>query len=93
MATESDTAVRAADVETPTHAIDTPEFLVRLAEDMRVKSGSDLPLSCFVEQVKMQLAGRSPVELPRTAPDRVAKLSQGGNYQSSECYLSWAMPE
>ena len=27
-------------------AVDSPEFIIRLAEDMRIRSGSDLPLSC-----------------------------------------------
>ncbi|KQV64525.1 hypothetical protein [Rhizobium sp. Root1220] len=67
--------------------LDTPEFLNRLAEEFRAKSGSDLPLSCFVEQVKLQLAGgRTPEEL-----DRLAKGQD--NKAEVDCYRAWAMPE
>ena len=67
--------------------IDAPEFLQRLAEDLRAKSGSDLPLSCYVEQVRLQLAGgRSPEEL-----ERLAKVQ--GNRANTDCYRAWAMPD
>lgn len=39
--------------------LDTPEMIDRLAVEMRVKSGSELPLSYCVEQVKRQLSGKS----------------------------------
>ncbi|NLR96746.1 hypothetical protein HGP17_07850 [Rhizobium sp. P38BS-XIX] len=73
--------------------IDSPEFIVRLAEDMRVRSGSDLPLSCFIEQVKMQLAGKSPTDLARMTADRAVKQTPLTRYQSSDCFKAWAMPE
>jgi hypothetical protein len=76
-----------AGVQESSHPIDTPEFLNRLAEELRAKSGSDLPLSCFVEQVKLQLArGRTPEELARQA------TCQGANL-STDCFRAWAMPE
>ncbi|KAA1182701.1 hypothetical protein FP026_11575 [Rhizobium tropici] len=73
--------------------VDSPEFVVRLAEDMRIRSGSDLPLSCFVEQVRMQLAGKSPNDIARFAADRSARQPPVTKYQSSDCFKSWAMPD
>ncbi|MGG6898212.1 hypothetical protein [Rhizobium sp. BR 315] len=74
--------------------VDSPEFIVRLAEDMRVRSGSDLPLSCFIEQVRMQLAGnRSPSDFARMEADRSARQAPVTRYQSSDCFKSWAMPD
>ncbi|WP_037151245.1 hypothetical protein [Rhizobium freirei] len=75
--------------------VDSPEFIVRLAEDMRVRSGSDLPLSCFIEQVRMQLAGnKSPSDLARMEADRSARQAASvTRYQSSDCFKSWAMPD
>jgi hypothetical protein len=74
--------------------IDTPEFIRRLAEDQRIKSGSDLPLSCFIEQVKMQLKGRPAAEAARMTPDRLTRRSAARPaYQTSELFQAWAMPE
>ncbi|MBB6484282.1 hypothetical protein [Rhizobium lusitanum] len=73
--------------------VDSPEFVVRLAEDMRVRSGSDLPLSCFIEQVRMQLAGKSPRDIARMEADRSARQVPITGYQSSDCFKSWAMPD
>ncbi|WP_047456353.1 hypothetical protein [Rhizobium rhizogenes] len=75
------------------HGVDTPDFIIRLAEDMRVRSGSDLPLSCFVEQVRMQFAGKSPGEIARMAVDRPARQKLGATYQSADCFKAWAMPD
>ncbi len=93
MAMESSAAVKTADAAESSRTIDTPEFIHRLAEDLRVKSGSDLPLSCFVEQVKMQLAGNSRGDLIRMTTDRGVKPAPVGTYQSSDCFKAWAMPE
>ncbi|NLS19621.1 hypothetical protein HGP16_24085 [Rhizobium sp. P40RR-XXII] len=73
--------------------VDSPEFVIRLAEDMRIRSGSDLPLSCFIEQVRMQLAGKSPNDIARLAADRWARQTPVTKYQSSDCFKSWAMPD
>jgi len=73
--------------------VDSPEFIVRLAEDMRIRSGSDLPLSCFIEQVRMQLAGKPPSDVARMAADRSARQAPITRYQSSDCFKSWAMPD
>jgi hypothetical protein len=79
------------DVQDSSRAIEAPELLARIAEDLRAKSGSDLPLSCFIEQVKLQLAGgKSPEEL-----QGLAGTAANGNAspQSSDIYKAWAMPE
>jgi hypothetical protein len=84
----------AADTPIADRAIDTPEFIRRLAEDQRVKSGSDLPLSCFIEQVKMQLKGRPVGDMVRTPSDRIAKRAAAGPaYRTSEFFHAWAMPD
>ncbi|ARO25123.1 hypothetical protein CO659_09705 [Rhizobium sp. S9] len=76
------------DAQETFRAIDTPEFLVRIAEKLRAKSGSDLPLSCFIEQVKLQLAGgKSPEDLQNDA----ANSNTPGHL--SETYKAWAMPD
>jgi hypothetical protein len=62
-------------------------MLNRLAEALKAKSGSDLPLSCFVEQVKLQLAGgRSPEDMDRLTKDQ-------DNRSHTDCFRAWAMPE
>jgi hypothetical protein len=91
-------AVQNQVVETATeqklsHSVDTPEFIIRLAEDMRVRSGSDLPLSCFIEQVRMQFAGKSPGEIARMAVDRPTRQKLTTTYQSADCFKAWAMPD
>ncbi len=73
--------------------VDSPEFITRLAEDMRIRSGSDLPLSCFIEQVRMQLAGKSQNDIARFEADRSARQTPITRYQSSDCFKSWAMPD
>ena len=86
-------AVESAGESKLSHTVDSPEFITRLAEDMKTRSGSDLPLSCFVEQVKMQLAGKSPSDVARMTSDRPAKLTPIPTNQSSDCFRSWAMPD
>jgi hypothetical protein len=81
----------AANIQQSSRTIEAPEFLNRLAEDLRAKSGSDLPLSCFVEQVKLQLAGgKSPEELQGEVRE---SANSNTPYQSSDCYRFWAMPD
>ncbi|PDT09520.1 MULTISPECIES: hypothetical protein [unclassified Rhizobium] len=76
------------DVQETFRAVDTPEFLIRIAEKLRAKSGSDLPLSCFIEQVKLQLAGgKSPEELQNDA------ANSNTPSHLSDTYKAWAMPD
>lgn len=86
-------AVASADLEKPAPAAGVPDFIIRLAEDLKNKSGSDLPLSCFVEQVRMRLAGKSPVDIDDAADEHSAGRSSAHNYRSSDCFKAWAMPE
>lgn len=80
-----------ADIQETSRAIEAPEFLTRIAEDLRAKSGSDLPLSCFVEQVKLQLAGgKTPEELQEQATG-VANSNKPAHL--SDTYMAWAMPQ
>ncbi len=61
------------DVQETSRTIDTSEFLTRIAEKLRTKSGSDLPLSCFIEQVKLQLVRR---QVAGTAAERSSGRQQ-----------------
>ncbi|WP_454850206.1 hypothetical protein [Rhizobium binxianense] len=80
-----------ANIRENPRAIETPEFLMRVAEELRIRSGSDLPLSCFVEQVKLQLAGgKSPEELENMASGQGASVNTP--HKISETYNAWAMP-
>ncbi|MBO9099065.1 MULTISPECIES: hypothetical protein [unclassified Rhizobium] len=83
----------AAPTPTTASAMDTPDFIRRLAEDQRIRSGSDLPLSCFIEQVKMQLKGRPANDVSRIPQDRIARRSVAHVHQTSELFKAWAMPE
>jgi hypothetical protein len=92
MAMRSGAAAKTADIDSDNY-LDSPEFINRLAENMKAESGSDLPLSCFVEQVKMQLAGGSIVDLARTTSDRLKRRASASSYESSDCFKAWAMPD
>lgn len=93
MAMESSAVKNSADADDVSRNIDTPEFINRLAEDMRAKSGSDLPLSCFVEQVRMQLSGKSPADLIRIAANSSRPQATVPTYETSDCFRAWAMPD
>lgn len=41
----------------PPRAIETPEMIERLAQEMRARSSEELPHAFFVDQVKRQLSG------------------------------------
>lgn len=86
MTIQSGSAAPSGDQELPP-PMDTPDFLNRVAERLRAESGSGLPLSCFIQQVKLQLAsGKTPKEIDHAAkgPDAKAVV---------DCYKAWAMPE
>ena len=71
---------------------DTPDLVHRLAEEMRVKSGIDLPHAYFVEQVKLKLAAEDGEETLRPGP--VHHQSSGPERHgptSSSTFQSWAM--
>lgn len=66
----------------------TPEMIDRLATEMRVKSGGELPQSFCIEQVKRQLAGE-PVETS-AANDEPA---QGKPIDEASVFHAWALSE
>ena len=92
MSEESSAAINIAHSGSPDRAIGANELIKRMAEDLRIKSGSDLPLSCFIEQVKMQLAGRAPAANSGTVPS-IAANARTTRYHSSDLFRAWAMPE
>ena len=90
MSRESSAAINIAHPGSPDRAVGSEELIRRMAEDLRLKSGSDLPLSCFVEQVKMQLAGRARSANANT-PSLASSRSQAD--RASDLFKAWAMPE
>lgn len=64
-------------------SIDTPEFIDRLAGELRAKGDVDLPHSYYVEQVKLRLSGKVGFDAAaaRAAP----------NYGGSDCFRAWAL--
>ena len=72
----------------PSRQLGTEEFIGRLAENLRQNSDSDLPRSYFIEQVKLQLAGKQS-----GAPEERARNATADRYQSSDCFKAWAIPE
>ena len=64
------------------HGLHNAEFLNRIAEKMRLESGSDLPRDYFLQLVRRQLAGP---EAPYASKD--------AKYRSSACFDAWAKPD
>ncbi|MDR6757707.1 hypothetical protein J2Y48_003004 [Mycoplana sp. BE70] len=58
------------------------EFLNRIAEKMRLESGSGLPRDYFLQLVRRQLADTGS-----------ANPSRDARYQSSACFDAWAKPD
>lgn len=90
MSKSSSTAINVASAGLPDRAIQSEELIKRMAEDLRAKSGSDLPLSCFIEQVKMQLTSRPLSANGNVAPSLAASKSPA---DASALFKAWAMPE
>ena len=64
------------------HGLHSAEFLNRIAEKMRLDSGSDLPRDYFLQQVRRQL------------PDTGSPYpSKDAKYWSSACFDAWAKPD
>lgn len=75
----------------PSRAIEKAELIDRLAREMRVASGGELPHSFCVEQVKRKLAGKSA---ETAAANSVAALSaKKAQAGGGSVFHSWAMPE
>jgi hypothetical protein len=75
----------------PSRTIDMADLVERMASEMRVASGGELPLSFCVEQVKRKLAGKtSETAAANSAAVLSAKTAQTGG---RSVFHSWAMPE
>lgn len=73
-------------------ALNKPEFIERLAEQLRATSDVDLPHAYFVEQVRLGLAGRDLTDL--AAANDIEGASRPRTQQAgSSVYRAWAMPE
>jgi hypothetical protein len=71
--------------------IDKAELIERMAREMRVASGGELPHSFCVEQVKRKLAGKTAeTAAASSAAALSAKTAQAGG---RSVFHSWAMPE
>jgi hypothetical protein len=68
--------------------LDTAEMIDRLATELRVKSGGELPHAFCVEQVKKQLAGQ--VAETSAANDEQAQKKPG---EQKSVFHSWAISE
>ena len=84
MATECGTLAKPTDTDSSL-SLAPPEDLIHMAETLKARSGSDLPFSCFLEQVKMQLSHGAPVAID-IAAEREASAA-------SDCFRAWAMPD
>ena len=73
-------------------AIDAPELIDRLAEQLRATSGVDLPHAYFVEQVQRGLAGRDPADIA-AANDIESTSRRRPPQANSSVFRAWAMPE
>lgn len=87
MAMPVDTSTKAEE-KTTFRQNDEDARLIHLAKDLKAASGSDLPLSCFIEQARLKSA-RSPDGLERTSY-RAAKRAASA---ASDCFKAWAMPD
>lgn len=71
--------------------MNSPELIERLAKELRQRSDPDLPRQFYLEQVKLQLAGRIAVS-GVTARDHTPGAPKT-QLQSASVFRAWAMPE
>ncbi len=77
---------------TTDRALDAPELIDRLAEQLRATSGVDLPHAYFVEQVQLGLGGRDLTDI--AAANDIEGASRRRHPQAnSSVFHAWAMPE
>ena len=78
----------------PETAMESPELIDRMAEELRASSDASLPHSYFVEQVKLGLAGHT-IHASGAAND--AGPAPARKMAASDCgasiFQSWARPE
>jgi hypothetical protein len=92
MKTSSSSPVSQSVVTAAERAIEAPELIDRLALDMRMKSGIDLPHAYFVEQVKLKLSGKTVSGLPADGK-LPANDRKGVPCMTSSVFEFWALPE
>ncbi|MCM2398877.1 hypothetical protein NBH19_22610 [Rhizobium sp. S95] len=84
-------------VSVPPHAaadraLEAPEFIDRLAEELRASSDIDLPHAYFVEQVKLGLSGRELTDV-EAANDIEGYTRPPHARVAASVFNCWAMPE
>jgi hypothetical protein len=67
------------------------ELIERMATEMRVASGGELPLSFCIAQVKRQLAGKQAEA--SAANDSVASTEKKAKAGRGSVFHSWALPD
>ncbi len=77
---------------TTDRALDAPELIDRLAEQLRATSGVDLPHAYFVEQVQLGLGGRDLTDLA-AANDIEGASRRRPPQANGSVFRAWAMPE
>ncbi|MDQ0423201.1 hypothetical protein GVN24_23540 [Rhizobium sp. CRIBSB] len=77
---------------TADRAIEAPELIDRLAEQLRASSDVDLPHSYFVEQVRLGLAGKDLADRV-AANDIESGAHRGKRTQPRSVFHAWAMPD
>lgn len=73
-------------------AIESPELIDRLAEELRASSDVGLPHAYFVEQVKLRLAGKT-TDHHRAANDISEMARKTAVNESASVFKSWAIPD
>lgn len=72
--------------------LNTPDFIDRLAEELRASSDVDLPHSYFVEQVRLGLAGHDLTDVA-AANDIEGYRAKHPQQANGTVFRAWAMPE
>ena len=86
-------SVSASRVSDPAdRAMEAPQLIDRLAEELRASSDVDLPHSYFVEQVRLGLAGKDLAD--RLAANDIESGAHRGKRQPARSvFHAWAMPD
>jgi hypothetical protein len=86
-------SVSASRVSDPAdRAMEAPQLIDRLAEELRASSDVDLPHSYFVEQVRLGLAGRNVTDHV-AANDVESGTNRGRRASAKSVFHAWAMPD
>ena len=86
-------SVSASRVSEPAdRALEAPQLIDRLAEELRASSDVDLPHSYFVEQVRLGLAGRDVTDHV-VANDQRSGAQRESRPNAKSVFHAWAMPD